>query len=372
MTELINMLSILGNPWLALAGLALAVALLEAERWWTRRRRRRGRHVGVPAYILDALAIAGAVLAVASGLALLARGAITIAQLAGELLGWAGTQAHAYSRLLIAIIAATALVAAGVRLTRAWLRRPRVHRDLNERKPAAAGVLESNRSDLAIARPPSPQPLEQPASAISQLPPLVISSPLAQVTATPTVSTPRLIMAQIDEPTEALSSLSMLGHNRRSYTPAVPQPQSFLTSPPEVDKRRPRVRLALAMLALIGMSLGGFIFRTQITGLLLALRPATSEVTVAALRVPTSEPVISDEPTLAPAIPTAPTLVSRHVKSNTLNLRARPGINQQVIAKLVRGASVLLLGERMTVEGRTWVRVRAGEQEGWVSQDLLE
>jgi uncharacterized protein YgiM (DUF1202 family) len=132
------------------------------------------------------------------------------------------------------------------------------------------------------------------------------------------------------------------------------------------------VRLALATLALIGLSLGGLVFRTQIAGLLLALRPATSEVTAAALSLPTSEPVISGEPALAPAIPTAPTLVSRHVKSDTLNLRARPGIDQQVIAKLARGASVLLLGERMTVEGRTWVRVRAGEQEGWVSQDLLE
>jgi hypothetical protein len=372
MTELINTLSIFGDPWLTLAWLALAVALLEAERWWTRRRRRRGRHVGVPAYILDALALAGAVLAVASGLALLARGIITVAQLAGELLGWPDTQARAYSWLPIAIIAAIVLIAVGVRLAHARLHRTRIHRELNEQKPAAAGVLESSRADLPIARPASPQPLAQPTSAMSQLPPLVIAPPLAQATAAPTVSTPRVIIAQIDEPTEALSSLSMLGHNRRSYIPAVPQPQSFLTSPPEVDKRRPRVRLALATLALIGLSLGGLVFRTQIAGLLLALRPATSEVTAAALSLPTSEPVISGEPALAPAIPTAPTLVSRHVKSDTLNLRARPGIDQQVIAKLARGASVLLLGERMTVEGRTWVRVRAGEQEGWVSQDLLE
>jgi hypothetical protein len=368
MIELISTLSILGDPWLALAWLALAVALLETERWWTRRQRRCGRHVGILAYILDGLVIAGAVLATASGLSLLARGIIAVAQLAGELLSWAGTQARAYSWPLIAIVATIGFIAASVRLAR----RPRAHPDPNEQKSTVTSALESDHADLASARSPSLQPLEQPTGATSQLPAQVIARPLAHATAAPTAATPRVIMAQTEEPTEALSSLSMLGHNRRSYTPAAPQPQSFLTNAPKVDKQRPPMRLALATLMLIGMSLGGFVFRTQIASLFLSLRPATSEVTAAALSRPTFEPAIAGESTSAPAIPTTPTLISRHVKSDMLNLRAHPGTDQQVIARLARGASVLLLGERMTVEGRTWVRVRADEQEGWVSQDLLE
>lgn len=370
MSELLNILNIFGDPWLALALLALAIALLQAERWWTRGRRRRGRQVGVPAYILDALAIAGAVLAVASGLALLARGIITVAQLVGEVLGWAGTQARVSSWPLIAIVAVIVLSAAGVRIARIPLRRSGTRPEQNEQKPAAADALESGRADLAIVVSPSPQPLDQLASPISQLPPIAMMPPLAQASVAPEVSTPRIVTAQIDESTEEYSSLSMIGPRRRSLAPAAPQPQTFLTRAPEVDKRRPRLRLAPVALMLIGLSLCGFILRPQIAGLLLTLRPASSDVKPADLSLGTPELAISSAPISAATVPTAP--VARHVKSDTLNLRARPGTDQQVIGRLARGASVLLLGETTTVEGRTWVRVRAGEQEGWVSQDLLE
>ena len=361
MTELTYLLSTFGNPWLVLGLLALAVVLLDIERWWTRARRRRGRRVGAPAYALDALAIASAVLATASAAALLARGIIAVALLTGELLGWIGTQARAYSGMLVAIIACIALVAVGVALARSRLRRPRAHPDLSEQPPVTTSTVESSRADVAIVLPTVPQALDQPPGGTTQMAPLIVAPSLAQANAVPTASSPRIITAQADEPTEPLTSLSMLGHNRRPYRSTAPQPQSFLTSAPEPDKRRSRLPLALATLALIGLSVYGFVFRQQVVGLLPALRPATSEVTAAALSLPTS----------IPAAPTAP-LVSRHVKSDTLNLRARPGTDQQVIAKLTHGATVLLLDETATVDGRTWVRVRAGEQEGWVSQDLLE
>jgi hypothetical protein len=382
MTELTNMLLIFGDPWLTLALLALAIVLLEAERWWTRWQRRRGRRIGASAYIVDALAIASAVLATASAIALLVRGIIAVVLLTGELLDWTITQARAYSGLLVAIVAGIALATAGVTLARSWLRRPRApaerlsHLRLSEHMMAktSADDGDADTSSIPLLLPQLPeQPataivlaprLDQPASAISQIVPLAGLSPSVHAPAVSTTSTPPIIMPQTDEPIEALTSLSVLQHNRRPYTPSAPPPQSFLINAPEAPKRRPQMRLALAALALIGLSLGGFVFRQQVAGLLLALRPTTSEVTAAALSVPT--------PTSAPTVPTAPRLIARHVKSDVLNLRAHPGTDQPVIAKLVRGASVLLLDETVKVAGRTWVRVRAGEQEGWVSQDLLE
>jgi hypothetical protein len=352
--------------------LVLAVALLEAERVWTRGRRRRGRHVGAPAYMLDALAIVSAVLAAAGALALVARGILSAALLAGGLLIWVASQARPYSWLLITIAAIIAAGTAGVRLARARLRASHRHPELSEQSATATGPVESDQAGLAIVRPPTPQPLGQPVSPTSRLPALAASSALAQASAAPAGSPPRIITAQIDEPTETLASLSTIGHSRRSYTPSAPQPQSFLTSAPEVEKRRPRARLALAALALIVVGSGGFAFRQPIAGLLPALRPATGEDIATAPRLPTPNPALSGTATLAPALPTIPALVSRRVRSDTLNLRVGPGTDQQVIAKLTRGASVVLLGEAASVDGRMWVRVRVAEQEGWVSQDLLE
>jgi hypothetical protein len=370
MTDLSGTITSFGQPWLMSVFLALAVALLEAERWWTRWRRRRGRRVGALAYVLDALAIAGAVLAVASALALLVRGIVALALLIGELMGWASTQARANSGPLFAIVAGIALIAAGVAFVRNRLGRPGADPELSEPRPSIAGVPEGGHPGVVIVQPAFPQAPDQSTSAISQIPSIVVPS-LVQTTVAPTVSAPRIITAQVDESTEAFPSLSMLGQNRRPYTPAAPPPSFLASAEQQVDKRRPRVRLALAALALVGLSVGGLIFRQPLAGLLLSLRPASGEVTAAALSQATAGPAPLATPVAATAV-SAPTLVSRHVKSDALNLRVGPGTDQRVIAKLARGASVLLLGESLTVDGRTWVRVRAGEQEGWVSQDLLE
>jgi uncharacterized protein YraI len=55
-----------------------------------------------------------------------------------------------------------------------------------------------------------------------------------------------------------------------------------------------------------------------------------------------------------------------------LNLRTRPGTDQPIITTLRQGAEVVLLHDVRTIGGRTWVKVRAGQQEGWVSQEFLE
>jgi hypothetical protein len=116
MTELSNALSMIGDPLLIFGLLALAVGLLEAERLWTRGRRRRGRRVGSLAYIMDALAIVSAALATASALALLARGVMSAVVLGGALLDWALAQARAHSGLLATIAIGTALAVAGAAL----------------------------------------------------------------------------------------------------------------------------------------------------------------------------------------------------------------------------------------------------------------
>jgi hypothetical protein len=390
MIEPTDMLSTLGDPRLALALLVLAVALLEVERWWTRRRRQRGRRVGPPAYALDALALASAVLCTVSALALLLRGVSAGGQLAGYLLSWAAAQARAHSGALAAIVLSAALAVAGVAFLRGQLRQRRAaasaaRPSLGEQMTVELGAVPASVTDSPALRPALPQPLDQPSTAIvlapqldapaitsSQLsPPIVVASQPAP-TAVYATSVPAVAAAQAEEPSEILAPLSMLGHNRRPPMPSTPSPQSFLPSVPEISRRRSRLPLALATLALIALIGGGLIFRQQVAGLLPALRPATGEATSTALSVSRPNPTISSAPTSAPAGPTAAPLVARHVKSNALNLRARPGTDQPVLTTLAHGASVLLLDETATVAGRTWVRVRAGQQEGWVSQDLLE
>lgn len=54
------------------------------------------------------------------------------------------------------------------------------------------------------------------------------------------------------------------------------------------------------------------------------------------------------------------------------NLREEPGKDEQIIAELAPNTEVTLLGETKKMnDGGTWVKVRAGTQEGWVNRRLL-
>lgn len=57
--------------------------------------------------------------------------------------------------------------------------------------------------------------------------------------------------------------------------------------------------------------------------------------------------------------------------SESLNLRIAPGIEASIIATLAPGSSVELLSEAQSQDGRRWVRVRFGSQEGWVDSQYL-
>jgi uncharacterized protein YraI len=60
-----------------------------------------------------------------------------------------------------------------------------------------------------------------------------------------------------------------------------------------------------------------------------------------------------------------------YVNTPQLNLRAGPGSEFSIIAKLSRGDSVVCIEKRQSSDGGTWLRVRRGSFEGWVNQKLL-
>jgi hypothetical protein len=357
MTELTTMLSTFGNPWLVPVLLALAVIFLEAERWWTRRRRRHGKRGGLPARLLDGLSIFSAVLCVASALALLIRGTIAVVVFAGELLGWAGARVSANPWILIVPVGAVALVGVAIAFRRGWLRLPR-------RSSALRSGGRTLKERIGATDATSTPPIDS------------IGMPIIPTAAAPEVGDQRVSVATISvatvaparqgparpEPDMAVASLSMLEQRRRPS--GIPPPQSFLTKEPSTGKPR-RSRLPLAIVSLVIVAVGGatLFFPQQLSTLLTRQQDATSHAAVPTARsIPTSIPN-----TRAPELH-----VIMRVKSDVLNLRARPGTDQQILTTLRQGTEVLLLNETQTVAGNTWVKVRVGEREGWVSQELLE
>jgi uncharacterized protein YgiM (DUF1202 family) len=124
------------------------------------------------------------------------------------------------------------------------------------------------------------------------------------------------------------------------------------------------------VVALVG---GAVVFRTPLTELLAGGGRLASAI-ASATAVPTGAALVESRPT-APAAPTAVAPIqaaTRHVKSDSLNLRAGPGTDQAVLAVLAKGDAVALLDDSQLVGETTWVKVRAGAREGWVSEKLLD
>ena len=67
-----------------------------------------------------------------------------------------------------------------------------------------------------------------------------------------------------------------------------------------------------------------------------------------------------------------PVLERKRVSGDILNLRAAPGAGQPILARLQRGTEVELMGDKVVLEDATWVRIRIGAAEGWVSSTFLE
>jgi uncharacterized protein YraI len=60
-----------------------------------------------------------------------------------------------------------------------------------------------------------------------------------------------------------------------------------------------------------------------------------------------------------------------YVNTANLTLRAGPGRGSANLAILPEGTQVIYLDGNQNVNGSTWVKVRAGSQEGWVNEKLL-
>jgi hypothetical protein len=357
-TGLTTVLSTFGDPWIVVVLLSLAVLLLETERWWTRWRRRRGRRIGAPAYLIDGLAVLSAALCVVSALALLIRGAIAAMLIADELLRWASAQISAKPWLLIVPVVGVALIGVAVAFSRGWMRLPE--------RAAVPGGSRRSFSDWSSASGTDDQSGLGDTSGLTPASAVASTAPLDAIP--PTTNTPSpASVAQSYEPAESLASLSVMAQRRR--LPATPPPASFLTGTPSAFSSEPpggkqRARLtawigALAIVALVG---GAIFFRQQVFDLFAEPRAGAGQA---------ASPAAPSVASPIPGIPTAAS-VSRRVKSGLLHVRARPGTDQRVITTLRQGTNVVLLNETQTIEGRLWVKVRVGEQDGWVSQEFLE
>jgi hypothetical protein len=350
--------------------LALAVLTLEAERWWTRWRRERRRTVGRVAYALDALAIVSALLAAMAALTLLVRGLLAALTLAGEVLGW-GVSALLASPVILAVaVAALILIGLVIALVRGWLPMPRRTQPAPSGRSAGkqTGLFDRLASEEPAAILPASDSIA-PAATVAHAQPHEARA-ASQQAAIPYVAAMPASFAppRADEPVEGLPSLSMMGQRRVPV--AAPVPQSFLANVPVAEKRRSALPLVFVMLSVTALAGSAFFFRQQALELLPGLWPSTSYAT--SQLVQTVQPTVPAVATSSAATPSAAPVVSKRVASDVLNLRAGPGTDQQVIATLQRGENVVLLDETQTVAGRIWVRVRAGEREGWVSQEFLE
>jgi hypothetical protein len=360
-----------GSIWMVLILLALAVIALEAERWWTRWRREHRHAAGAVAYALDALAIVSAVLAVLAVLTLLVRALLALLAFVGELLGWGVGALLASPVILAVLVAAIILVGLVTALVRGWLPMPRRTQPAPPVRPAGkqAGLFDRLASEEAATAIPPASDIAAPAAPVAPAQPREARAATQQATVPYVAAAPASFAPpRADEPVEGLPSLSMMGQRR--VPTAAPAPQSFLTNVPVAEKRRSALPLVFVMLGVAALAGGAFMFRQQVLDLLPGLWPSTSYAT--SQMAQTALPTAAAAATPSPAVPTAPPVVSKRVAGDVLNLRAGPGTDQQVIATLQHGETVVLLDKTQTVAGRIWVRVRAGEREGWVSQEFLE
>jgi hypothetical protein len=350
MIALSNGLSLFGEPVLLVVLIALAFAGIETERVWTRKRRRRGLDPGGMAYVLDGLVLAGVLLLLVGICALLVRTLASIARLLGGLFegGRAGV-------VIVGVALALGLVWALVRIA------SRRRADQEMLHVGALGTPPvSARAELAepsMAGSPEKQP-DQPA------PPLAMLQDRWQPGATTTASLPTSFL-DLAEPPSPTAARSRFG-----------------------------VASSLLVLALVVLLVGGSIlFRSQLLGLFSGPDPSRDAAVVTGNGEGAVQPTSSVEQPAAnvsgAGLPAAraPTAVrefvapppadgvqsgTKRVKSDQLNVRLEPGLGQQVVLVLAKGAAVTVLTDARLISDAIWVKVRVGDQEGWVDQSFLE
>lgn len=372
MTTVIEIATFLGSPLAIVIALAIAAAALEIERRWTRSRRFRGQTVGELAFALDILTLLGVLLAIVGLILALFRIITAWLQSAGSLIS-----AMPWLAAIVGGIATGAILTLLVMFV--FLRRAFLNRQTTPAATAAIPTDSVVSGDLAIPRTPRapeqaepvmPAPIQQPPLQSRVVPPPHIyreappdsqpSAPVSDISATRAPDLPEV------EP-----ALVML--RRRTPPPSTPtQPESFSASPAATVAPRHFnwIPVVLAILVL-GAALG-YYFRDPVMAAISNLPlPQTVATSASVAAQATVVPQATVAPTPIPTEPTATPQVLR-VAVDRLNLRAGPGTDQAVVATLERAAEVRLLGETSGSGEETWVKVRAGDVEGWIYRAFLE
>jgi hypothetical protein len=364
----------IGHPLVLAVLIALVVGALEGERRWVRARRRRGLGPGAIAYMLDGLVLASTVLVLVGAAWLFAEGMTSIASVVGGVI-----QGERVGLLIVGMALALGLA-------------------------------------LALGRAASGRRAAQLASTTAAALPANLAGPSATETRLAIASEQPIAYASAPyEPSEN-QPLAMLQERwRPGAVSAASAPTSFLDLQDSHPNKPERSRFALAstllVLALMVLVVSGaLLFRHQLMNILAGMDASYGRVISATSVVPPSQPDTSAEvtaadagaaaalvvsappaaedaiaPTVAAAAsePTAASLAAplpandrqaaqKRVRSNSLNVRAQPGTDQQVVLVLAQGDSVTVLNDARLIQGATWIKVRAGDVEGWVDQSLLE
>jgi hypothetical protein len=345
--------------------IAVVLGALEGERMWVRGRRRRGLGPGTVAYLLDGLVIVSTVLVLVSAIWLFAEAMTSIAAVVGGVING--------ERVGLLIVGMALALGLALALGRAASGRRAAQIAIANAAAAAPTYLGSSAAEtrLAVAS-------EQP-------------------------------VAQAPAPYESyeIQPLAMMQERWRPGTVAAASvPTSFLDLQDPRPNKPERSRFALAstllVLALVVLVVSGaLLFRHQLMNILAGMEASyggvisTSRVVQPTQPDTSAEQVAVDVGAAAVSVASVPTATSRvseptaaslaaplpasdgqpaqkHVRSNSLNLRAQPGTDQQVVVVLSQGESVTLLNDARLIQGATWVKVRAGDAEGWVDQSLLE
>jgi hypothetical protein len=346
MIALSNGLTIFGEPVLLLALIVLVSALLEVERIWTRSRRKRRLDPGAMAYLLDGLGLAGMALVLVGIGTLFVKGLTSIAELLG---GVFDGQRLGLLIVGMALALGLALVLARIASGR------RAAQDAAGAMVAAPHSLGANMPGPALAGALEHPPTYAPADQLE------------------------------DEP---LPSLALLQERWRPA--AASAPTSFLELAEPGAKPRPRSRLAPALLTLglvVMLVSSAVLFRGQVIGMLAGMSSpsndtsvqqnagpvsASANVGVAVAPAASATDVPSQPAAVAPAPASEAPGGTKRVKSDALNMRALPGIDQQVVLVLKKGDAVAVFTDAQLLRDTIWVKVRFGDQEGWVDQSLLE
>jgi hypothetical protein len=345
-------LTIFGEPVFLVALIALAAAALQVERAWSRSRRQRGLEPGMVAYSFDALVIISGVLAFAAGATLFVLGLKSIAMLLGGVI-----DGERVGLLIVGMALALGLA-------------------------------------LALARVASGRRAAQSAAGVSMPSGLDASAVTANLAG---AQAPQAYESQHEHFEE--QPLAMMQERwHPSATSAASVPTSFLdlVEPRVAPQPQTRSRFALAAtllsLALVVMLVSGAVlFRHQLMNILsgmeasygtansgTSLQPDAGAETAAANAGAAAAPIASAPTAASLPTPAAPLAASdaqgvqKRVKSVSLNLRAQPGTSQDILVILKQGDLVTMLTDFQLLQGATWVKVRAGDSEGWVDQSLLE